>query len=75
MVVVFITSIITLILSWIVSIGGLFLAIKEKEKNQTQKSKVFYYAMIISDYIGNVSWYLAIVSFICIVVKCIASIK
>lgn len=60
-----------LIISWIITILGLYFAVKYKEGNKARKSKFFYFAIILGEIFGGISWYMMIVSLVLIIVKII----
>lgn len=61
-----------LIFSWIVIILGLYLAIKNKEANKVKRSKFFYIVTMIGEILGEVSWYMLIISLALVIVNMIA---
>ena len=46
-----------LVLSWIMSIGGLYLAIKAIRKGKVSTSEKWYYVMTVGEILTEVSWY------------------
>lgn len=65
----FIISVSLLVISWMFSIGGLYLAIKTKENGKVKKSKLWFLLMVIGECIGEISWYATIFSLTVIIVQ------
>lgn len=66
---IFIISISLLVISWMGSIGGLYLAIKAKESGKVRKSKLWFLLMVVGECIGEISWYATIFSLTVIIVQ------
>ena len=60
-----------LIVSWIITILGLYFAVKYNEANKVRKSKFFYSAIMLGEIFGGISWYMMIASLVLIIVKII----
>lgn len=58
-----------LVASWIAIILGLYFAIKYKEANKVRKSKIFYFAAILGEIFGEISWYTIMASLILMIVN------
>lgn len=59
----------TLIASWMVTIFGLYFAVKYKEANKVRKSKLFYFITMLGEIFGEISWYMVMVSTTLMIVK------
>jgi len=60
-----------LVVSWIITISGLYFAIKYKEANNIKKSKFFYCIIVIGELFEKISWYMLLISMVLIVIKMI----
>ncbi len=65
----FIISILLLVISWIVSIGGLYLAIKAKENGKVRKSKAWFVVTVIGECMCEITWYMTIFSLTATIVQ------
>lgn len=59
----------TLIASWMVTIFGLYFAVKYKEANKVRKSKLFYFVTMLGELFGEISWYMVVISIALIIAR------
>lgn len=59
----------TLIASWMVTIFGLYFAVKYKEANKVRKSKLFYFVTMLGEMFGEISWYMVVISIALIIAR------
>lgn len=67
--VILLISILFLVLGWIISIGSLYFAVKQKENGNVKKSKLWFTLMLLGDCAIEISWYSMIVSLSIIIIQ------